>query len=209
MADRALLRRFFAEPGGSDGAHGDPRRPITWPVFEAAMDAPFGLSAPSGSAICAGLEIFHDATLSLPNWLQRREMPGGPGLRLLCYRFDGRFLSLAFSLPREITQLWSPEDRLDFTLTGRASQPVALQARLNLAAGERQGQIGHHRILHGEDHRFTFPLHGLNVPPAEADGLWLDLIFRAPAMTEIDLGAVRAALCDDPPEFPEEGEADG
>lgn len=168
--------------------------PLSWDVFRMPLAPRTGRQAPSGHQICRGVQLFHDASGAAPDWQQI----GGTerhALRLTCYRFEGRFLSLALAVSPDIAARALRTNGLTLDLACRASRPVALHARLNISTADETETRDLHRVLDNDperaDHRLAFDLRHIEHDGVAGGTMWIDLILRAPAMSEITLNSAK------------------
>ncbi|MEM8841650.1 MAG: DUF6478 family protein [Pseudomonadota bacterium] len=155
-------------------------------VFCQALTDP-ALSTPeTGSDICDGLALFHDAADPLMRWSQIWRAPGEAGLRLTIYRFEGSFVSLAARIPDSLASKLRPGHQISVSFTARASRPLALDLRLNLEIAGRSETLAAHRILTDCAHSASFDLRHFEITGDTQVKAWCDLILRNPGMAEVD-----------------------
>ncbi|MEM7668857.1 MAG: DUF6478 family protein, partial [Pseudomonadota bacterium] len=148
----------------------------------------------SGTRLCDELSVFHDA--DTPALRIDRIAPAGdaPFLRLTCYRFEGTFLSLALAIPESLSTRMRAGHELILDVTANSSRPVALDTRLNISIAGEMEELFSHRILTKGTRRIRYDLQHFDLRDETVGNAWCDLIFKHPAMIEIDLIDVVLAL---------------
>ena len=168
-----------------------------WPTTYALWNQPIaparGDMPASGDWICGDLRIFHDAERPVLAWDQRGR-PGQRSLGLCVYQFDGGYLSLAVGMSAEHSATLEPGLTVTLDLAGRTSRPLNAFLRLNLETESGAETLHDAFIFDAGHYRFAFDLAaGLpaGIPP---ETTWIDLIFSAPAMCEIEISALTLDL---------------
>ncbi|MEL6479310.1 MAG: DUF6478 family protein [Pseudomonadota bacterium] len=165
-----------------------------WDVFEHDLAVLRGSGAASGTWICDGLDLYHDADAPGLAWAQDRSAGGAPRLRLTSYGFDGTFLSLACAINAEGAGALRPGMAIRLGFHAQASRPVALHARLNILVEEAHEHLHAQRVLTDGAQQVIFQMDALNVDLERGARAWIDLIVNRPAMLELSLSAMHLVL---------------
>ncbi|MGR3434401.1 MAG: DUF6478 family protein [Shimia sp.] len=193
----AVLRT--AEARGTEPAEGPHAGPgqggadWTWrpDPWRAPLPRPAAVGAPTGTRLHPGLALFHDCPLGEVTLRQRRAA-GDPhdapyGVTLDVLRFAGGFLSLAIDLPEAAVQGLRRRHLIRMDARIDRERPSEVFARLNLAHGPNVERIVR-EVPPADGHTWVeFDLATTTLNEKRAERLWVDLIFEAPAMTEIAL----------------------
>ena len=164
-------------------------------VFLGALPVGGSGDVGSGSRICPGLDLFHDATEARLLWRQETGAEGA-ALRLTAYQFDGAYLSLATGVPEAQAATARAMHLLTVSVEARATRPIGLLLRLNASAKRGQQTLHADRILSEETQRLEIPfeLGALTLDHEAGLTLWVDLILHRPRMCEVVLHDIALTL---------------
>ncbi len=155
-------------------------------VFAEPLRAPRSAQPSSGSKICDGLTLYHDAQDGNYFWQQTKTK----ALQLTVYQFDGSYLSLAVGMGASQIGALRQSGFLHVQKAIRSSRPITAFLRLNIQTDGRTEQM-HQTLIVDKDGRSTsFDLDGLPGEFGPIENAWLDLIFIDPQMVEITLSSL-------------------
>jgi hypothetical protein len=175
---------FFPKPHGTDWSW----RPELW---RGPLPTPGLSSVPTKSMLGGEVTLFHDcdfSELSLRQLRNMREEDLAPyGLRMDVFKFDGSFLSLVIDLPNQAAQDLTRAHLLRINTIIETEKPLEIFARLNIKHGPNTEQIVRELPLSEEDVMVEFDLAYTRLNEKRIERIWLDLIFEAPDMNQVNL----------------------
>lgn len=171
-----------------------PDAPADWvwrhDIWHAAQ--PGCIAGASGVEVTEGVKLFHDCPMQEIVLRQCRTQAAPPApphaLALEVYGFAGSFLSLAVDLPKAAAQGLRLRHVIGARMALTLERPVEVFARLNIRHGPNTEQVVREMTPDGAGRRETdigFDLAYTSMNEKRVEGLWLDLIFEAPAMNRI------------------------
>ncbi len=189
IADGRLARPHigndsFPTPHGTDWSW----RPDAWC---GPLPVPGRSSVPSKAKLGEDVQMFHDCAyseLTLRQLRNTREEDLAPfGLRMDVFNFDGSFLSLVLSLPKEAAVDLTRQHLIRIDAIAETEKPLEIFARLNIRHGPNTEQIV--RELPPGERRVAveFDLAYSNLNEKRVEALWVDLIFESPQMNQVVL----------------------
>ena len=137
----------------------------------------------SGSLICDGLTLYHDADAGRYSWQQTPDNK----LKLTIYQFQGSYISLAIGIDEHAVRAMRHGGFLSVTQNVLSTRPLASFLRLNVQIDGRHEKMHQTFIVDRGDRTTCFDLDGLPGEFGPIDDAWLDLIFADPQMVEIVL----------------------
>lgn len=135
--------------------------------------------------------LFHDCKVSELTYRQVRnksETDLAPfGLNMDVFRFDGSFLSLSISLPKDVCDGLGQRHVIRLDCAVDVENPIEIFARLNIKHGPNSDELVRELPLNHDDVFVEFDLAYTNLDDKRVEKLWLDLIFEGPQMNQIML----------------------
>ena len=179
---RRLNGRTSGRDEGQSNQHGSALIVLTAP-----MSVQTAMQPDSGSAICDGLALYHDASDGIYFWRQTEKN----NLQLTVYQFGGTYLSLAIGMDEDHVIKMRHAGRLSVQIHAICSRAITAFLRLNVQIDGRQEQMHQTLIFHKGERTSNFDLDGLPGEFGPIENAWLDLIFIDPQMVEITLSSLR------------------
>lgn len=180
------LKNRSQSGAGSANAHQTEGLTSTLDVFALPLALKRSDQPASGSQICDGLTLYHDASDGLFAWQQTASQ----AFKLTVYQFHGSYLSLAIGIADGVISDMRRQGYLRVTKDVSASRPIAAFLRLNVLTDGRHQQMHQTLIVDRGQRSTSFDLDGLPGEFGPIDNAWLDLIFADPQMVEITLAAL-------------------
>lgn len=181
------------------------------PATKAGIDVPEGFTLPpktqwaytpalwDGSAhdiagnilttteLAENIEIHHDGEGDI---FAIRPPSEGSGLNFEFDDFKGSFISIVFTLPRDVAKLLGRHDLLRISLKSSATESFKAFARLNLRHGPNSEQATR-MIDIGEGDIFTeFDIFYMDIEANRVSKAWIDIIINEPAGRKFGLSDV-------------------
>jgi hypothetical protein len=177
-----------AEALPDDLPHLPPHRDWTWrPALWRTQANPSAWAAATGETpLSLDTTLFHDCPHGEVAVRQTRGTRPPYALALDVYAFRGSYLSLAITLPDPARDGLRRRHVIRMDARLRAELPVTAYARLNIQRGSAPVTVVR-ELPGGERSVVDFDLAALRIDVSRAEGLWLDLIFDAPAANGIRL----------------------
>ena len=156
-----------------------PARPSAWPATGPATD------------LAKGLRLFHDCPLGEVSARQVRSDAPPYALVVEVFAFQGSYLSVAFDLPTAGSAGLRRRHVLRMDLRLTLERPSDVFARLNVGHGSTTAQIVRTLPTEANEVAFIdFDLAGLKIDLAQAERIWIDLIFDSPAANSLKISDV-------------------
>lgn len=155
-------------------------------IFTSALPTPRLAQPASGSSICEGLTLYHDASDGNFFWQQTKNH----ALQLTAYQFDGGYLSLAIGMGEGQIARLRQSGFLHVHKEIRSSRPITAFLRMNAQIDGRVEQMHQTLIIDQGTRSSNFDLDGLPGEFGPIENAWLDLIFIDPQMVEITLSSL-------------------
>jgi hypothetical protein len=174
----------FPKPSGTDWSW----RPNLWnsPIPVSGIAA-IETKAKIGDEVT----IFHDcreSELTLRQVRNQRERDLAPyGLRMDVFGFDGSFLSLAIELPASGAQGLQKRHLLRVDARIECERPLEIFARLNVRHGPNTEQFVRELAIEDGETMVEFDLAFSKINEKRVEGIWLDLIFDNPEMSQVTI----------------------
>lgn len=161
-------------------------------IFAAPLAVRRGANPQSGSEICPGLRLFHDAgpgaVFSWSQTLGAFARPAAdPGLRLTVYDFPGSFVSIVAEVPAEAASALGPGRKVGVEIEATPLRPLTCFLRLNLTGDSARETLHETLVLATGTREVDFDLDGLEIGAGACRAAWLDIILHAPRMCRIDI----------------------
>ena len=103
------------------------------------------------------------------------------------FGFDGSFLSLAIELPSSGAQGLQKQHLLCVDARIECERPLEIFARLNVRHGPNTEQFVRELAIEDGETMFEFDLAFSKVNEKRVEGMWLDLIFDNPEMSQVTI----------------------
>lgn len=155
-------------------------------IFSAPLPSPRSVQPSSGSAVCDGLTLYHDAKDGNFFWQQTKNN----SLQLTVYQFDGSYLSLAAGMKEDQIAQLRQSGFLHVLMAVRSSRPITAFLRLNAQIDGRTEQMHQTFVIDQGTRSTSFDLDGLPGEFGPIENAWLDLILVDPRMVEIKLSSL-------------------
>ncbi|SDJ69990.1 DUF6478 family protein [Aliiruegeria lutimaris] len=163
-------------------------RPDFWRI---AADPPGVAGVASGTVVGPGVAMFHDCPLQEITFRQLRNRGATDlapfGLNMDVFRFEGSFLSLAVDLPREAVAGLTRRHLIGLHAAFRFERPLEIFARLNIRNGPNTDQLVLEIAKGSKERNVEFDLAYSELNEKRIESAWLDLIFEAPQMSQIEI----------------------
>lgn len=153
----------------------------TYAVFHQRQDPDLAEAPQSGSTICPGLTLYHDAGDGLFRWHQT----ASHALVLTCYQFPGSYLSLAAGVGSDALAALVARGAVFLHQKVRTSRPITQFIRLNMVQDGERHSLHDTVVVHRTPRVTPFDLDCMPRPTGTVTDLWIDMIFSQPAMCEI------------------------
>ncbi len=161
------------------------------------------VEVPSPYYLSDSVALFHDCAKSEITLRQMRnargESPAGFATSIDVLRFDGSFLSLVTTLPKEAASGLTRSHFVSLRCQISTENPIEIFARLNVQHGPNTEQMVRQLDISEELGVAEFDLAYSNINEKRVEKVWIDLIFDNPAMNQVtlwDLTLTRAPRAD-------------
>ncbi len=143
----------------------------------------------NGDWIGPGLRVFHDCSSSEITSRQLRNSSAEDlapfAMRLDVFAFDGSFLSVALDLPEDAAKGLRKSHLVKLKMWVETERDMEIFARLNVQHGPNTEQIVREIPKGAQEASIEFDMDVANLNEKRIEGMWLDLIFDNPAMTQV------------------------